>query len=247
MAYKLVLIRHGNSMWNKLDRFTGWADVDLSEQGEGEARKAGALLKENGFVFDRGYTSVLKRAIRTYQLAMESADMTWLPVTKSWRLNERHYGGLQGKNKNDAMDDYGADTVKDWRRAYDTKPPLLSEFDPRHPSREERYRGISPEELPIGESLKDTLDRVLPYWENELKPAIYSGQRLIIAAHGNSLRALVKNLENLTKEQVLDLEIPTGKPLVYELNESDLRVEKKYYLKSKEEQKNSWFGFFKKQ
>ncbi len=246
MAYRLVLIRHGNSVWNSLNRFTGWADVDLSDQGEREARDAGKLLLENGFTFDQGYTSVLKRAIRTFQLSMEESHMTWLPVTKSWRLNERHYGGLQGKNKDDAVEDYGAEEVKNWRRAYDTKPPLLSEFDPRHPSREERYREIPPEDLPIGESLKDTLDRVLPYWEGELKPAIKSGKRLIIAAHGNSLRALAKNLENLTNEQVLDLEIPTGKPLVYELDERDLHVIKKYYLTSKKDQSNSWFGFFKR-
>lgn len=246
MAYRLVLIRHGNSTWNSLNRFTGWADVDLSDQGETEARNAGKLLLENGFIFDQGYTSVLKRAIRTFQLSMESSHMTWLSVTKCWRLNERHYGGLQGKNKNDAVEDYGADEVQSWRRAYDTKPPLLSEFDPRHPSREERYRDISPEELPIGESLKDTLDRVLPYWEHELKPAIKSGKRLIIAAHGNSLRALAKNLENLSNEEVLNLEIPTGKPLVYELDEQDLHVIKKYYLTSKKDQSNSWFSFFKR-
>ncbi len=246
MAYRLVLIRHGNSVWNSLNRFTGWSDVDLSAQGEQEARTAGAIIKENGFVFDQGYTSVLKRAIRTFQLAMEESGMTWLPVSKSWRLNERHYGGLQGKNKNDAIEDYGADEVKSWRRAYDTRPPLLSEFDPRHPSREERYREILSEELPIGESLKDTLDRVLPYWEQELKPAIQSGKRLIIVAHGNSLRALAKNLENLTNEQVLDLEIPTGKPLVYELDEKSLRVLKKYYLTFKKDQGSSWFTFFKR-
>lgn len=230
-------------MWNSLNRFTGWSDVELSEKGEEEARQAGRKLKEYGFEFDMAYTSVLKRAIHTYQLAIEEYGVPSLPVIKHWRLNERHYGALQGKNKNDAEQDYGADVVKSWRRAYDTKPPLLSEYDPRYPSREERYYSVDPHDLPIGESLKDTLDRVLPYWEEEIKPTILSGKKLLITAHGNSLRALVKNLENLNKQAVLDLEIPTGSPLVFELTGNDLKVVKKYYL-SEQKAQNPWLAFF---
>ena len=230
MAFKLVLIRHGQSVWNKLDRFTGWSDVDLSPQGVEEAKKAGRLLKQHGFVFDHAYTSVLTRAIKTLHFALEEADMTWLPVTKNWRLNERHYGGLQGRNKEDTREDFGAEEVHEWRRAFMTRPPMLSEYDSRYPGKDERYRDVKPEELPLGEALADTLDRVLPYWEEELRPRIQAGERLVIAAHGNSLRALAKNLEDLSDDKVVSLEIPTGKPLVYELDEQTLKMKKKYYL-----------------
>jgi 2,3-bisphosphoglycerate-dependent phosphoglycerate mutase len=230
MAYTLVLIRHGESVWNQLDKFTGWTDVELSAKGIQEAKTLGVALNQNGFEFDIAYTSVLDRAIDTLQYALEAAHMTWLPVIKNWHLNERHYGGLQGKDKTDAIEEFGEYQVKVWRRAFAIRPPLLSEYDPRYPASDDRYKDIPIDQLPIGESLKDTLDRVAPYWEQELKPAILSGKRVIISAHGNSLRALIKFLENMSDKKIIDLEIPTGQPLIYHLRESDLKVEKRYYL-----------------
>lgn len=230
MAYTLVLIRHGESVWNQLDKFTGWTDVELSAKGIQEAKTLGIALKENGFEFDIAYTSVLDRAVDTLQYALESAHMTWIPVIKNWHLNERHYGGLQGKDKTDAIEEFGEYQVKVWRRAFAIKPPLLSEYDSRYPATDDRYRDIPVDQLPIGESLKDTLDRVAPYWEKELKPAILSGKRVVISAHGNSLRALVKFLEHISDSKIIDLEIPTGQPLIYQLRESDLKVERRYYL-----------------
>jgi 2,3-bisphosphoglycerate-dependent phosphoglycerate mutase len=230
MAYTLVLMRHGESVWNQLDKFTGWTDVELSTKGIQEAKTAGVMLLQNGFEFDIAYTSMLDRAIDTLQYALEGAHMTWIPVVKDWHLNERHYGGLQGKNKAESIDEFGEYQVKVWRRAFAIKPPLLSEYDSRYPANDERYIDIPAEQLPIGESLKDTLDRVQPYWESELKPAILSGKRLVISAHGNSLRALLKFLENISDNKIIDIEIPTGNPLIYELEEHTLKVLKKYYL-----------------
>jgi len=230
MAYTLVLMRHGESVWNQLDKFTGWTDVELSVTGIQEARVEGVTLLQNGFVFDIAYTSMLDRAIDTLQYALEGAHMTWIPVIKDWHLNERHYGGLQGKNKAESVEEFGEYQVKVWRRAFSIKPPLLSEYDSRYPANDERYDDIPVEQLPIGESLKDTLDRVQPYWESELKPAILSGKRLIISAHGNSLRAMLKFLENISDDKIIDIEIPTGNPLVYELEENTLKVLNKYYL-----------------
>ena len=239
MAYKLVLMRHGESVWNQLDKFTGWTDVELSAKGIQEAKSAGIALMQNSFEFDIAYTSVLNRAIGTLQYVLEASHMTWIPVIKDWHLNERHYGGLQGKNKTEAVEEFGEYQVKVWRRAFAIKPPLLSEYDVRYPANDERYKDIT-ENLPLGESLKDTLDRVFPYWESELKPAILSGKRLIISAHGNSLRALLKFLEDISDDKIIDIEIPTGNPLIYELEEGTLRVLKKYYLIGKEEEKKSW-------
>jgi 2,3-bisphosphoglycerate-dependent phosphoglycerate mutase len=230
MAYTLVLVRHGESVWNQLDKFTGWTDVELSANGIQEAKSAGVALSQNGFEFDVAYTSMLDRAIDTLQYALEGAHMTWIPVIKNWHLNERHYGGLQGKDKTDAVEEFGEYQVKVWRRAFSIRPPLLSEYDPRYPASDDRYEDVPPDKLPIGESLKDTLDRVAPYWESELKPAILSGKKLIIVAHGNSLRALIKFIDNISDDKIIDLEIPTGNPLVYSLEESTLKVLKKYYL-----------------
>ncbi len=238
MAYTLVLMRHGESIWNQLDKFTGWTDVELSAKGIQEAKAAGVALAQKGLEFDMAYTSMLDRAIDTLQYALEGAHMTWIPVVKDWHLNERHYGGLQGKNKTEAVADFGEYQVKVWRRAFAIKPPLLSEYDSRYPANDERYANISAEQLPIGESLKDTLDRVQPYWDSELKPAILSGKRLIISAHGNSLRALLKFLENVSDKKIIDIEIPTGNPLVYELEENTLKVLKKYYLIGDNNQNN---------
>lgn len=233
MAYTLVLMRHGESVWNQLDKFTGWTDVELSNKGIQEAKSAGIALMQKGFEFDIAYTSVLDRAIDTLQYTLEGAHMTWIPVTKDWHLNERHYGGLQGKNKLEAIEEFGEYQVKVWRRAFAIRPPLLSEYDPRYSINDERYEGIDKQILPIGESLKDTLDRVNPYWENTLKPIVLSGKRLIIVAHGNSLRALIKSIEKISDKKIIDLEIPTGKPLVYELGERNLNVLKKYYVVKK--------------
>lgn len=239
MSYTLVLMRHGESVWNQLDKFTGWTDVELSSTGIQEARVAGVALAQHGLEFDVAYTSMLDRAIDTLQYALESAHMTWIPVIKDWHLNERHYGGLQGKNKAESVEEFGEYQVKVWRRAFAIKPPLLSEYDPRYPASDYRYKKIPLEQLPIGESLKDTLDRVNPYWESELKPAILSGKRLIISAHGNSLRALLKFLEGISDSKIIDVEIPTGNPLVYELEENTLKVLKKYYLIGHTEEKVS--------
>ncbi len=227
--YRLVLLRHGQSLWNLENRFTGWMDVDLSPKGIEEARRAGRRLKQKGFVFDQAYTSVLKRAIRTLWLVLDEMDLMWLPVHRSWRLNERHYGALQGLNKAETALRHGADQVKLWRRSFDIPPPLLDQDDARHPRRDPRYAGLDPQALPAGESLKQTLERVLPLWHEAIEPDIRAGQRLIIAAHGNSLRAIVKHLENISDQDIPGLEIPTGRPLVYELDQ-DLAVENKHYL-----------------
>ena len=227
--HKLVLLRHGESFWNRENRFTGWTDVDLSERGRQEAQDAGRLLKEAGYVFDVAYTSVLKRAIRTLWYSLDTLDLMWIPVDKNWRLNERHYGGLQGLNKAETAERHGEAQVKIWRRSYDIPPPALAPDDERHPSRDPRYAGLDPRELPLAESLKDTVARFLPYWHQSIAPAIASGRRVVIAAHGNSLRALVKYLDEVSEADILELNIPTGIPLVYELNDA-LRPIRHYYL-----------------
>jgi 2,3-bisphosphoglycerate-dependent phosphoglycerate mutase len=218
--HKLVLLRHGQSTWNKENRFTGWTDVDLTEQGRAEAAEAGRLLKADGFTFDIAFTSVLKRALRTCWITRDELDLLWIPVEKSWRLNERHYGALQGLNKAEIAAKHGEQQTKIWRRSYDIPPPPLTPDDPRHPSRDPRYRTLSLDELPLTESLKDTVARFLPYWHDTLAPAIRAGRRILIAAHGNSLRALVKYLDNISDEDIVNLNIPTGIPLVYELDEN---------------------------
>jgi 2,3-bisphosphoglycerate-dependent phosphoglycerate mutase len=232
--YKLVLLRHGESEWNKLNFFTGWTDVDLSEKGIEEAKKAGKVLNDEGYEFDVAYTSVLKRAIKTLNFALEGIDELWLPVYKSWRLNERHYGSLQGLNKAETAEKFGADQVKKWRRSYDIQPPALAVTDDRYPGKDRRYADLTEEQLPKAECLKDTLERVLPYWNDEIAPMIKSGKRVIIAAHGNSLRAIVKYLDNMSEEAIVGLNIPTGVPLVYELDEA-LEPIKHYYLGDQEE------------
>src|SRR5205823_600016 len=226
---KLVLLRHGESTWNKENRFTGWTDVDLSDRGRDEARAAGRLLKEGGYAFDLAYTSVLKRAIRTLDIALDELDRMWIPVIKHWRLNERHYGALQGLNKAETAAKHGDAQTKIWRRSYDIPPPPLTPDDPRHPSRDPRYADLAKGELPLTESLKDTVERFLPYWHGTIAPAIRSGGRLLIAAHGNSIRALVKYLDKVSEADIVELNIPTGIPLVYELDE-DLRPIRHYYL-----------------
>ncbi len=227
--HKVVLLRHGESTWNQENRFTGWTDVDLSERGVQEAQEAGRLLKEGAYLFDIAYTSVLKRAIRTLWIALDIMDQMWLPVAKSWRLNERHYGALQGLNKAETAATHGDAQVKIWRRSYDIPPPALEKSDPRHPSRDPRYAGLTESELPLTESLKDTVARFLPYWHDTIAPSIRAGQRVLIAAHGNSLRALVKYLDKVSEKDIVELNIPTGIPLVYELDES-LRPIRHYYL-----------------
>jgi len=217
--HTLVLLRHGESTWNKENRFTGWTDVDISEKGVEEAHTAGKVLREKGFVFDIAYTSVLKRAIRTLWIALDEMDQMWIPVENTWRLNERHYGALQGLNKAETAAKFGEQQVKIWRRSYDTRPPALEPNDPRFPGKDPRYRGLRPSDLPLTECLKDTVDRFLPYWHETIKPTIQSGKRVIIAAHGNSLRALVKYLDNISDQEIVDLNIPTGIPLVYELDD----------------------------
>jgi 2,3-bisphosphoglycerate-dependent phosphoglycerate mutase len=226
---KLVLLRHGESTWNKENRFTGWTDVDLSERGREEAKAAGRLLRDGGYVFDVAFTSVLKRAIRTLGIALDELDQLWIPVAKDWRLNERHYGALQGLNKAETAAKHGDSQIKIWRRSYDIPPPPLTIDDERHPSHDPRYAGLDPKLLPLTESLKDTVDRFLPYWHESIAPAIRSGKRVIIAAHGNSLRALVKYLDNVSEADIVELNIPTGIPLVYELND-DLTPIRHYYL-----------------
>jgi len=226
---RLVLLRHGESTWNKENRFTGWTDVDLSERGREEAREAGRLLRADGYAFDIAYTSVLKRAIRTLDLVLDELDQMWIPVTKSWRLNERHYGALQGLNKAETAAQHGDAQTKIWRRSYDIPPPPLAPDDERHPSRDPRYAALAPGELPLTESLKDTVARFLPYWHETIAPAIVSGRRVLIVAHGNSLRALVKYLDKMSEADIVELNIPTGSPLVYEL-EGDLRAARRYYL-----------------
>jgi 2,3-bisphosphoglycerate-dependent phosphoglycerate mutase len=232
--YKLVLIRHGQSAWNLENRFTGWTDVDLSSQGRTEARAAGKLLRELGYEFDLAFTSVLKRAIRTLNRILEEMDLDWLPVTHAWQLNERHYGSLQGLNKAETAEKFGEAQVKIWRRSYDVPPPALKLTDERHPKFDRRYADLTPEQLPATESLKIALQRVLPYWHSVLAPNIKSGKRLLITAHGNSIRALVKHLDNISGAEITGLNIPTGIPLVYELDD-DLKVVKHYYLGDPEE------------
>ena len=231
--HKLVLLRHGQSQWNLENRFTGWHDVDLTDQGREEAKAAGAVLKENGFVFDKAHTSVLKRAIRTLWIAMDELDQMWLPVRRDWRLNECHYGALQGLNKAETAQKHGDEQVLIWRRAYDIPPPALDADDERYPGNDPRYAGLAPEQLPFTECLKDTVERFLTYWHEAIAPEIKEGKRIIIAAHGNSLRALVQYLDGLSEEAVLKLNIPTGMPLVYELD-ADLKPIKNYYLGDEE-------------
>ena len=226
---RLVLLRHGESTWNKENRFTGWTDVDLSDKGREEAREAGRLMSAEKYEFDVAYTSVLKRAIRTLWIALDALDMMWIPVYRSWRLNERHYGGLQGLNKAETAAKYGDDQVKIWRRGYDTPPPPLTYEDPRHPSHDRRYADLKRGVIPLTESLKDTVARFLPHWHEVIAPDIKAGKRVLIVAHGNSLRALVKYLENIPDDKIVELNIPTGIPLVYSLNE-DLKPLTKYYL-----------------
>jgi 2,3-bisphosphoglycerate-dependent phosphoglycerate mutase len=232
--YKVVLLRHGESTWNKENRFTGWTDVDLSEKGRGEAKKAGELLRAEGFVFDVAYTSVLKRAIRTLWYTLDELDLMWIPTIKAWQLNERHYGALQGLNKAETAAKFGDEQVLIWRRSYDTPPPELTPDDERYPGHDPRYAGLGSAELPLTESLKETVARVIPYWHAEIAPAIRAGKRVVIAAHGNSLRALVKYLDDMSEQAVLALNIPTGVPLVYELDGA-LKPIKSYYLGDPEE------------
>lgn len=226
---KLVLLRHGESLWNQENRFTGWVDVDLSDKGRQEAQQAGHLLREEGFRFDMVFTSVLKRAVRTLWLALEEMDAMYLPVQTSWRLNERHYGALQGLNKSETAAKYGEDQVKIWRRSYDTPPPLMDDKAFEMQMREPRFQSLAAEEFPRGETLKTTLDRLLPLWNQDIAPKIKAGKKVFIVAHGNSLRALVQHLEKMSPEQIMELNIPTGTPLVYELD-AQLNVKNKKYL-----------------
>ena len=226
---KLVLLRHGESVWNKENRFTGWTDVDLSDAGREEARRAGELLKAEGYAFDVAYTSVLKRAIRTLWITLDQLDAMWIPVHHSWRLNERHYGALQGLNKAETAAKFGEAQVKIWRRSYDTPPPALEPGDPRGPAGDPRYASLKPEELPLTECLKDTVARFVPYWDATIAPAVKAGRRVIVAAHGNSIRALVKHLDNVSEDDIVELNIPTAIPLVYEFDD-DLRPLRRYYL-----------------
>jgi 2,3-bisphosphoglycerate-dependent phosphoglycerate mutase len=226
---KLVLVRHGESTWNKENRFTGWTDVDLSEKGRQEAKEAGQLLKAESYVFDVAYTSVLKRAIRTLWTVLDEMDLMWIPVHRTWRLNERHYGALQGLNKTETAAKFGEDQVKIWRRSYDIPPPALTSDDERFPGRDPRYASLTKEELPLTECLKDTVARFLPYWHEAIAPAVKGGKKVLLAAHGNSLRALVKYLDNVSEKDIIELNIPTGMPLVYELDEH-LKPLKRYYL-----------------
>ncbi len=231
--HKLVLVRHGESTWNKENRFSGWTDVDLSEKGVDEAHEAGRTLRKEGYMFDVAYTSVLKRAIRTLWIILDELDQMWITVHNSWRLNERHYGALQGLNKAEMAAKYGEEQVLVWRRSYDVRPPTLELSDERYPGSDPRYRNMSKSDIPLCESLKDTVNRFLPYWHDTLAPAITSGKRVLIAAHGNSLRALVKYLDNLSEADIVKLNIPTGIPLVYELSEN-LKPIKHYYLGDEE-------------
>ncbi|MCX5782585.1 MAG: 2,3-diphosphoglycerate-dependent phosphoglycerate mutase [Elusimicrobia bacterium] len=235
---KIVLQRHGESVWNKENRFTGWTDVDLSEKGLQEAKKAGVILKKEGYVFDVAFTSVLKRAIKTLWITLDVMDLMWLPVYNSWRLNERHYGALQGLNKSETASKFGEEQVKIWRRSYDIKPPALELTDPRYPGNDPRYKDLSKKELPLTECLKDTVERFLPYWHKTIAPAIKSGKKVLISAHGNSLRALVKYLDNVSDQDIVSLNIPTGIPLVYEL-EDNLKPIRHYYLGDPEEVKKA--------
>ena len=226
---KLVLVRHGESTWNKENRFTGWKDVDLSEKGREEAREAGLELKAEGFTFDIAYTSVLKRAIRTLGIVLDEMDLLWIPVRQAWELNERHYGALQGLNKSETAEKYGEAQVKIWRRAYATPPPALEKTDERWPGNDPRYAGIQPDRIPLTECLKDTVARVIPYWDREIVPQLRAGRRVIVVAHGNSLRAVVKFLDGVSDDDIVEMNIPTGMPLVYELD-ANLKAQRNYYL-----------------
>ncbi|BBU95101.1 MULTISPECIES: 2,3-diphosphoglycerate-dependent phosphoglycerate mutase [Providencia] len=231
---KLVLVRHGESEWNKENRFTGWTDVELSDKGREEAKIAGQLLKDEGFVFDFAYTSVLKRAIHTLWNILDQVEQSWLPVEKSWKLNERHYGALQGLDKSETAAKYGDEQVKLWRRGFAITPPDLEKDDERYPGHDPRYAKLSDKELPVTESLATTIERVVPYWEEVIKPRVTSGEKVIIAAHGNSLRALVKHLDNLSEDEILELNIPTAVPMVYEFDEN-MKPIKRYYLGNQDE------------
>lgn len=231
--YKVILLRHGESEWNKENRFTGWKDVDLSEKGVIEAHEAGKTLKAEGYSFDMAFTSVLKRAIKTLWITLEELDQMWIPVTRNWRLNERHYGALQGLNKAETAEKYGDEQVLVWRRSYDTPPPALAKDDERYPGHDLRYKDLSDDELPLNECLKDTVERFLPYWHDVIAPEIKKGKKVVIAAHGNSLRALVKYLDDISEKEITQLNIPTGIPLVYELDEN-LKPIKNYYLGDQE-------------
>lgn len=226
---KLVLLRHGESVWNRDNRFTGWTDIPLSPVGEQEAKKAGQNLLANGYRFDQAYTSLLKRAIKTLELVLEELDQTWIPVLKSWRLNERHYGALQGMNKAELAAKYGAEQVHIWRRSFSVRPPELEPSDPRFPGHDPRYQTLTPDQLPLAESLEDTSARLLPYWRETIAPAVRDGRRVLVAAHGNSLRALVMHLDGIPPKAISELDIPTGIPLVYELG-PDLKPIRHYYL-----------------
>lgn len=232
--YKVVLLRHGESTWNKENRFTGWTDVDLSEKGLAEAKRAGQVLRSEGYKFDIAYTSVLKRAIRTLWNVLDELDLMWIPVIRNWRLNERHYGALQGLNKAETAQKFGEEQVKIWRRSYDIQPPALEKSDERYPGKDLRYAELKEEELPLTECLKDTVARFVPYWEETIAPMVKSGKKVLITAHGNSLRALVKYLDNVPDNEIVELNIPTGIPLVYELDEK-LKPIKHYYLGNQEE------------
>jgi 2,3-bisphosphoglycerate-dependent phosphoglycerate mutase len=227
--HKLVLIRHGESTWNQENRFTGWTDVDLNEKGLHEAKAAGELLKKEGYSFDRSFVSLLKRALRTNWMILDELDELWIPIERSWRLNERHYGSLQGLNKGETATKFGDDQVLIWRRSYDVPPPALEKSDERYPGHDRRYKSVAETDLPLTECLKDTVDRVLPYWHSEIAPAVKRGEKILVTAHGNTLRALVKYFDNLSEEEVLALNIPTGIPLVYELDD-DLKPIRHYYL-----------------
>ncbi|MFX0032781.1 MAG: 2,3-diphosphoglycerate-dependent phosphoglycerate mutase [Candidatus Hodarchaeota archaeon] len=227
--YVLVLLRHGESIWNKENRFTGWTDVDLSEKGIEEAKKAGQILKREGYTFDVAFTSVLKRGIRTLWIVLDEMDLMFIPVYRHWRLNERHYGALQGYYKSEMAEKIGEEQVLIWRRSYDVRPPALKTTDPRYPGNDPRYRDLSQKEIPLTECLKDTVERFLPYWHETIAPVVKSGKKVLISAHGNSLRALVKYLDNLSNEEVVNLDIPTGIPLIYELD-NELKPLKKFYL-----------------
>jgi 2,3-bisphosphoglycerate-dependent phosphoglycerate mutase len=236
--YKLVLLRHGESIWNRENLFTGWTDVDLSEKGVEEAKESGRVLKNEGFTFDIAFTSVLKRAIRTLWLVLDEMDLMWIPVVRDWRLNERHYGALQGLSKAETAEKYGEQQVKIWRRSYTIRPPALPEGDPRNPSAERRYRDLRKDQIPLSECLKDTVERFLPCWNDVIAPQIRCGGRVLIAAHGNSLRALVKYLDNIPDDVITEMNIPTGMPLVYELDDS-LHPLRNYYLGDPEKVKQA--------
>lgn len=232
--YKLVLLRHGESEWNKLNLFSGWTDINLSDEGIIESREAGKLIREAGYSFDIAYTSLLKRAIRTLWIVQEEIDLMWIPVVTSWHLNERHYGSLQGLNKIEMIKKYGKKKVQAWRRSYDVRPPALKRGDNRNPSLDPRYRGLKPGEIPLTESLEDTVKRTLPFWHETIAPSIHSGKRVLIVAHGNSLRVLVKYLDNISNDDIVKLNIPTGIPLVYELDDNLKPIKKRYYLGDQE-------------